>query len=236
MGIFTCSECKKIMNGVCPSCQAWYCDECLNWHCDPSLFPPLAGGRAVLGLSRGLLLGLVLVLLGFYLLSACTSGSSSDLSVLGGPTLSASFIDQVLSKHHSPAIGAGQAFYDMSVRYGIDDAVALAFFQHESGFGLNGEATVTLSIGNIRCLSGYPCPHGYAQFPSWRSGIQAWYVLLSGPLYVKAGLTTLPSIIHRYAPAADHNNEAAYVQAVTQSVQSWRAGQDQYGMPFEEGV
>src|SRR6266700_4416983 len=53
-------------------------------------------------------------------------------SIEGKPTLSAAFVDKVLAAAGSKAAGTGQALYDRSVQYGIDDAYALAFFQHES--------------------------------------------------------------------------------------------------------
>jgi len=238
MAVFTCPDCHKIMKGVCPSCKAWYCDDCFNWHCDPGLFPPSGGnnGRATLGVFRILLLALVFVVLSGCLLSACRVGvdgpdaplvsSSHDLSLTGSPSISVTFIDQVLRKYHSPAAGLGKTFSDLGVKYGIDPAFALAFFQHESGFGLHGVAVSSLSIGNIRCLPDVVCRDGFAFFPSWQAGIKAWYVLVAGPLYVGAGLTTVSQVVHRYAPSADHNDEVAYVQAVTQSVLAWRSGQD----------
>ena len=41
--------------------------------------------------------------------------------------------------------------YADSVRFGIDDVFALAFFFHESLFGRLGVAAVTHSVGNIVC-------------------------------------------------------------------------------------
>src|SRR5947209_1805646 len=72
-------------------------------------------------------------------------------SVLGPPSISASFIDRVLSAYHSPAAGLGPMIESQGVRYGIDPVYALAFFWHESGFGTTGEARVTFSPGNERC-------------------------------------------------------------------------------------
>src|SRR5689334_15162924 len=94
---------------------------------------------------------LLLFALSVVLLSGCSetllaghtqSGNSSvaGFSVVGGPSLSASFINQVLSTANSPAAGTGQVFYAQSVSTGIDDAYALAFFQHESTFGKFGVA------------------------------------------------------------------------------------------------
>src|SRR5579884_1076744 len=100
-------------------------------------------------------------------------------SVLGKPTISAAFINQVLASYNSPAAGKGQALYDLGVKYGIDPAFALAFFQHESTFGTAGEARTTMSLGNLRCIPNRPCVDqdrgGYAQMKSWEDGFEIWY-------------------------------------------------------------
>ena len=62
------------------------------------------------------------------------------LVIVGPPTVSASFINQVLAEHNSPAQGLGHVFYDLGVQYGIDPAFALAFFGHESSYGRVGVA------------------------------------------------------------------------------------------------
>ena len=53
-------------------------------------------------------------------------------AVLGPPTITADFINQVLSSYGSPAAGKGLALYNYGVEYGIDPVLALAFFLHES--------------------------------------------------------------------------------------------------------
>jgi hypothetical protein len=153
---------------------------------------------------------------------------SSGDSVVGGPSLSAEFINQVLANAGSPAAGQGDTFYSMSVKYNIDDAWAMAFYRHESSYGLAGEARSSLSIGNLRCVyKGYEdlgpwCADGYAHWPSWQAGIEAWYRLIRN-MYVNSwGCSTVESIIPHYAPTADNNNEAAYIASVEQSVASWR--------------
>src|SRR5689334_5453732 len=40
--------------------------------------------------------------------------------VTGEPSIDAAFIDSVLQRYHSPASGAGEAFYNQGVKYGID--------------------------------------------------------------------------------------------------------------------
>jgi hypothetical protein len=161
----------------------------------------------------------------------------SSYSVLGSPTISAAFIDQVLVAYHSPAAGQGQALYDLGVKYGIDPVYALAFFWHESGFGTAGEARVTRSLGNERCLADRPCIDrdrgGYALMQSWEDGFDHWYqLILYG--YVRGQVTvplvghdcaTVDQIVPVYAPSGDGNDEAAYIGAVKHAVNTWRHGQ-----------
>jgi len=149
-------------------------------------------------------------------------------SVLGKPTITADFINKVLQDYGSPAAGKGKALYDLGVQYGIDPVYALAFFLHESGFGTQGEARVTHSLGNLRCIPNYDCIDqdrgGYASFPSWEEGFKAWYALIRNLYVAQWGKTTIDQIIPTYAPRADNNDEKAYINAVKHSVDTWRAG------------
>lgn len=150
-------------------------------------------------------------------------------SVLGQPTLSEAFIDRVLSSAHSPAAGTGQVFYQLSLRFGIDDVWPLAFFHHESDYGLTGEARITFSIGNSRCIATRPCIDqergGYAQMENWRDGIAQWYLLI-GTLYIKQwGRSTIEAIIPKYAPSSDGNDEQGYISALLNDAAAYRAGQ-----------
>ena len=146
-------------------------------------------------------------------------------SVLGKPTITVDFINRVLANANSPAAGKGQALYDLGVRYGIDPAFALAFFQHESSFGKAGEARSSLSLGNLRCIPDAQCTDNYAWFPSWEAGFEAWYKLIRN-LYVAVwGLTTVDQIIPKYAPPADNNNDDAYIASLKHSLDTWHSGQ-----------
>ena len=150
----------------------------------------------------------------------------SDYTLQGPPTVSASFIDQVLAHAGSEAAGTGQALYSLGVQYGIDPVYALAFFHHESQFGTTGEATVTRSLGNERCIADRPCnARGFAVFASWTDSYEHWYSLIVN-LYIKQWhLTTVAQIIPKYAPAGDGNDVAGYIAAIEQDVMLWRAGQ-----------
>lgn len=156
--------------------------------------------------------------------------------VTGKPTISVDFINRVFAAYGSPAKGKGEALYTLGVKYGIDPAYALAFFLHESRFGTTGEATITLSLGNERCIQNRPCidqsQGGYAQMESWEDGFEQWYrLILYGYVQGKVTIplvghscTTIDQIIPVYAPSADHNNVAAYIAAIKSAVDTWRAG------------
>ena len=148
-----------------------------------------------------------------------------NYSVLGKPTVSANFINRVLSTYHSPAAGKGQALYDDGVKYGIDPVFALAFFLHESTFGTTGIARVTLSLGNIRTpvTSNCRCQayHRFRRYNSWEDGFLDWYKLIRKLYVTEWGLTTVDQIIPVYAPASE-NNVLAYIGAIKHAVVTWR--------------
>ena len=154
-------------------------------------------------------------------------------TVIGPPTISADFIDRVLSAYGSPAVGTGQALYDLGVHYGIDPVYALAFFMHEDSFGETGIGAANHSLGNIRCSAGYSCQYGFRYYVTWAQGYQDWYnLILNG--YVRGQVTiplaghvcfTVDEIVPVYAPSSDHNDVAAYSAAIKHAVDTWRRGQ-----------
>lgn len=156
-------------------------------------------------------------------------------AVTGKPSLKAALVNRVFERSHSPAFGTGQSLYDLSVQYHIDDAFALAFFQHESGFGTTGMARVTRSLGNIRCSLGYHCINGYRAYQTWQEGFGDWYHLIEDG-YVQGHITiplvghvctTVSQIVPVYAPASDGNDVAGYIAAVEHAVDAWRQEEGQ---------
>src|SRR5205823_486237 len=111
------------------------------------------------------------------------------------------------------------------VKYGVDPVFALTFFMHESSFGTTGIAQFTLSLGNLRCIPGFPCSQGFAWFPTWEAGFNAWYALIRYVYVDTWHLSTVEQIIPTYAPASDNNNVAAYINAIDRTVDAWRSGQ-----------
>jgi hypothetical protein len=159
------------------------------------------------------------------------TGASYTVTV--PPSISADFIDRVLSAYGSPAAGTGQALYDLGVEYGIDPVYALAFFLHEDSFGETGIGAANHSLGNIRCSAGYACQFGFRYYATWADSYQDWYsLILNG--YVKGQITdaivghpckTVEEIVPVYAPSSDNNDVAAYIAAIERAVQRWRSGQ-----------
>lgn len=151
-------------------------------------------------------------------------GPQQGYTVVGTPTIKADFIEQVLTRYHSPAVGKGKVLYDYGVKYAIDPAFALAFFLQESTFGTQGMARVTHSLGNIRATSGHPQRNGYRLYQSWEEGFDDWYKLIAHVYVGQWNLSTVDQIIPVYAPSADNNNENAYIQNVKNAVDAWRNG------------
>lgn len=153
---------------------------------------------------------------------AMTIDNKQQHSIQGKPSLSAQQIDAILCNANSPVCGTGQTLYDLGKQYGIDPAYALAFFKHESSFGLYGVATTNLGIGNIRCTPGYQCLHGFRAYQSWQQGYADWYQLIRWYI-TTLHKSTVEQIVPTYAPSVE-NDVDAYISSVEQSVSSWRTG------------
>jgi Mannosyl-glycoprotein endo-beta-N-acetylglucosaminidase len=154
---------------------------------------------------------------------------AGELAVQGRPTISVEHIERVLAEWNSPAAGQGQAIYDLGVKYGINPAIFLAFFVQESGAGSSPawagrkpDGTFTHNAGNIICTPGWACYGRFRDYGSWSEGIEDWYKLISD-LYIGGWqLNTVERIIPKYAPAADNNDEGAYITSVRTLVQQWQ--------------
>ncbi len=149
-----------------------------------------------------------------------------DYNLLGKPSISVATIEQVLKQFNSPAVGNGQTFYDLGVKYGVDPAFMLAFFVHESAAGTAGAAVATKSVGNIICVgwSG-TCIGRFRAYDSYPQAAEDWYQLITGPLYIGGGLATPDQITPRYAPSSDNNDPYGYAKTVERLVDQWRAAQ-----------
>src|SRR5436853_7893287 len=65
---------------------------------------------------------------GFAVTLGIHAEQASSESIVGGPDISATFIDSVLAQAHSPASGLGQVLYQQGAQYHIKPSFALSVF------------------------------------------------------------------------------------------------------------
>jgi hypothetical protein len=155
------------------------------------------------------------------------SGSGVNMSIVGKSTISATRYDEILRVVGSPMQNVGAFAVSKGNEVGINAAVTLAFFSHESSYGVNpnwaghkpGGAT-THNIGNIICAGYASCYGRFRNYVSWDEGIEDWYKLLKKEYVEGRGLTTLLPIIEVYAPAGppDYNDPNGYATHVASLV------------------
>jgi hypothetical protein len=144
------------------------------------------------------------------------------LTLTGAASLDPARVDGILAAYGSPLYGHGKDLVDLSIRFGIDDAVALAFFVMESRAGTQGEAVLTHSFGNLRPMPGEPALDGYRTYHDWMEGAREWFKVLR-TLYIDTmKLRTVDDVVPVYAPASDYNNPAAMIAGIHQLVRCWR--------------
>ena len=136
-------------------------------------------------------------------------------------------IKRILENANSPAVDCYDEFITYGESYGIDPTIALGFFRQESGFGKEGEARYTKSIGNIKyskdCKEfGGKRVHGYCGFDNWCDSVNYWYHFINGRGYVGSGLVTVDDIIRKYAPETDGNDVKLYTCNIKKWAQEWR--------------
>lgn len=162
---------------------------------------------------------------------ATSDAAPVGLTPQAAPRISIEQFRRVLSKYQSPATSVSEELYKVAVEEGIDPAVALAFFVHESSAGTKG-LTATNDLrnwGNVRTpeVAGagvviqIPGRGGFVMYRTWQDGLRDWCKRIKGPKYAGAGLLTVEAITPKYAPSSDANNPARYAQAVREMVASW---------------
>ncbi|MBV9230389.1 MAG: glucosaminidase domain-containing protein [Chloroflexi bacterium] len=175
----------------------------------------------ILGTSGVLCSAFLLLTILWPMSSELALAAPNNYAVVGRPTITAAQINSVLCRAGSPACGTGNALYSLGVKYGIDPAYALAFFEKESTFGKYGVAHTNLGLGNIRCTPGYRCMYGFRAYRSWAEGYADWYQLIRYQYVNSWHLVTIPQIVQRYAPPVE-NSTAQYIKFVESSVMVWR--------------
>jgi hypothetical protein len=152
-----------------------------------------------------------------------------DLSLVSAPRIARPAFAAVLTAAHSPAALYADSCYAAIVAQGIDPAIGLAMFGHESGYGLRGVATRTRNWGNLRKSMGraHHVADGWAWYSTWADGAADWALLMRA--YVGRGVATVRAAIPVYAPSSDGNAPSAYIDAVLVAVASWQDAADPWG-------
>jgi flagellum-specific peptidoglycan hydrolase FlgJ len=146
-----------------------------------------------------------------------------DYLIASKPTISEAVFTLALQHRQSPVSGMAEEAHDVCVQWGMNPAIALAFFIHESGAGTQGIARLTQNWGNLR--EGKRAHHhasGFAWYSNFLSSLDDFCDLLLGPLYAGSGLLHVSEVTPRYAPSSDQNDPAAYAVAVNQMVATWQ--------------
>lgn len=156
--------------------------------------------------------------------------TDDDLTFVSAPRISLDVFARVLVESASPAASDAHDLYTIPLQYGIDPAVALAFFEHESKYGKVGicKEFNTKNWGNVRTpydptLSIGSTDHPFAKYATWHDGLDDWCKRI---LYRYIGiwhLDTVRKALPKYAPKKDKNNPEAYGNAVIANVKKWSA-------------
>jgi hypothetical protein len=159
-----------------------------------------------------------------------------SLTFRSTPRISQAQFAKVLQRYQSPCAPIAAECYDIICSYGLDPAVALAFFGHESTFGTRGVAVQTLNWGNVRTpfkveRAVGTHPRNFAIFRSWQDGLRDWCERINERYINQRGLDTVEKAVPVYAPSSDGNNEARYIEHVNQLVTAWIAEDSQAPAP-----
>lgn len=155
---------------------------------------------------------------------------SVDYSIVGPPTISLEQARGILEAAGSPAAGEAAGIYNAALRYGVDPAVLLAVFGHESSFGKAGVARTTKSVGNLVYTEGSAAMGAmragrWAAYRSWTEGALDAARLLGSTLYGRGpAFNTARTFPFRWAPASDGNKPSAYGSAVVATISRWGGG------------
>ncbi len=152
--------------------------------------------------------------------------AAEGLAFKSAPRISQDSFVAILQRAGSPAAAEAANLYTIIVSYGLDPAVALAFFQHESSFCLAG-ACANNNLHNWGMLRRAIKPErssgrvgGFARYYSWEDGVRDWCELILYR-YVNRGLDTVEKAIPVYAPSSDNNVPSAYINTIRRVVASW---------------
>jgi hypothetical protein len=148
------------------------------------------------------------------------------LTLRSAPRISAAQFSRVLERFNSPCAPIAQECYQIIAAAGLDPAVGLAFFAHESVFGTRGKATETKNWGNVRApfkaeRAVGKHPKNFAIYATWQDGLMDWCERINERYINQRGLDTVEKAIPVYAPSFDGNVPQSYIEHVTKLVTQW---------------
>lgn len=184
----------------------------------------LRGERARLALLAALLIA-GFALAGWTAMPRPAAAQQSGLTFKAPPRISKGSFTRILTGAGSPAAPYGDELYDIIVSYGLDPAVALAFFQHESQYCTTGRCA-RADLRNwgmlrrpIRANRSAGSAEGFVRYVSWDASVRDWCELVLG--YISRGLDTVEKAVPVYAPQSDGNVPTAYISAIRRQVAAW---------------
>lgn len=147
-----------------------------------------------------------------------------DLTFVSPPRITPERFKAALQAAGSPAAPFADKLYQIPLEYGLDPAVALAFFGHESSFGKRGQAVKTLNWGNLRKGQGHALrtASGWAWYDSWEASLRDWCILIKEKYVGRWNRPTVRRALELYAPTTDRNNPSRYADAVMKMVAGWQ--------------
>jgi hypothetical protein len=170
-----------------------------------------------------------------------------DYPMVSAPTISPAVFAGWLHSHHSPVLAEADAltYYQAVLGRGINPAMALAFFHHESQCGTDPEGVVvryqTKNWGNLRPRQDGSIGRAsgrtpqtewgvFRRYSSWLAGLLDWCDLWFLPLYRGKALL---EALENYAPASDRNNPQGYAATVLSLLTQWDQQSGAFDLPDE---
>jgi hypothetical protein len=207
--------------------------------------------------SKGLIIGClaqiaILVFCILFFINLFNPQAAADTTPVGGTSggdlanadaLTLEQIQQILKnagRQGKNLLPYAQQIHDSAHKFNINPLLALAFFQHDSGYGSAGAGKTCRNPGNIsertdkykksgaeglgRCDRIYGGSHRWQAFSTYGDGAQAQMWLLRTK-YLDDGLDSIEELVARYAPDGDgSNNEAVYVATIKKYMKDHAGG------------
>lgn len=155
---------------------------------------------------------------------------TTDYTFIAPPRITLSLFSTILRTAQSPAQDHND-YYAICINAGLDPAIALAFFHHESTYGTKGVARETKNWGNLRAGARATTDRrirNFGVYHSWSDSLHDWCDLMRR--YVVGGriggvlrqpMPTVRAAIPVYAPSSDGNSPTSYANIVVSLVTQW---------------